>query len=268
MESTIARPRPIQATTSSRFAGAGNVFQKELREWFRTRRFLVTAVLTSLMLGAVPVVVFLHQGGLHDGRVDSGYRGVMNAWVALTLTLGAYLIVALTMSIIVKEEDGGTAQWIFTKPVSRSGYVLAKYAANVVAVVLGAVVIPSLVLLALTGATQSGGIQNWTAVVQTIGFASLHAAIVVGLVVGLSGLFRSSAPIAGIAIGMGFVPLFFNDKVPQQLTNLFPVEIGNIASQAVRGDHLAPWQPVVCGIALLAVSLAFACYRIERRQLQ
>ncbi|MGH2633795.1 MAG: ABC transporter permease, partial [Tepidiformaceae bacterium] len=116
MESTIARRSPVTGTASSMFAGAGNVFQKEFREWFRTRRFLVTTVLTSLMLAAVPVVAFLHEGGLSDGRVDSGYRGVMNAWVALTLTLGAYLIVALTMSIIVKEEDSGTAQWIFTKP--------------------------------------------------------------------------------------------------------------------------------------------------------
>ena len=268
MESTIARPHPRSASASRMRPGAGNVFQKEFREWFRTRRFLVTTVLTSLMLAAVPIVVFLHGGGLHDGRIDSGYRGVMNAWVALTLTLGAYLIVALTMSVIVKEEDAGTAQWIFTKPASRTGYVLAKYAANVVAVVLGAVVIPSMVLVALTAATQVGGIHSWTAVAECVGFASLHAAIVVGLVIGLSGLFRSSAPIAGIAIGMGFVPLFFNDLIPQQLTNLFPVEIGNIASQAVRGDHLAPWQPVICGVAWLVVSLAFACYRIERRQLQ
>jgi len=272
MESAIVGPRSTdeRALNPHRalFAGGRNIFQKELQEWFRTKRFGVTALLTSLMLGAVPVILFLNEGGLHDGRINSGYNGSMDAWMGLTLTLGAYLIVALTMGMIVKEEDAGTAQWIFTKPVSRKGYVLAKYAANVVAVVLGAVIVPSIVFIALTAATQSGGIHDWAAVAEGLAFASLNASVVVAIVLGLSGVFRASAPIAGIAIGIGFVPFFFDRFVTEKVTMFFPVNIGAIATNAVRSEPLTPWQPAVSGIVILLVAVAFACYRIDRRQLQ
>ena len=268
MESSIALERPTPAAPSHFLAGAGNVFQKELREWFRTRKFLVTTALTSLMLAAVPVILFLHEGGLHDGRINSGYKSSMEAWMGLTLTLGAYLIVALTMGVIVKEEDAGTAQWLFTKPVSRTGYVLAKYAGNVVAVLLSAIIIPSVVFVALTAATQASGITAWTPVIEGVAFASLHAAIVVAVVMGLSAFFRTTAPIAGIAIGLGFLPLFLQRFVTAKVINLFPVNIGAIAGHAVRGEALTPWQPVICGIIIAVVALTVACYRIERRQLQ
>jgi len=48
----------------------------------------------------------------------------------------------------------------------------------------------------------------------------------------------------------------------------FPVNIGAIATNAVRSEPLTPWQPVISGIVILLVAVAFACYRIDRRQLQ
>src|SRR5947209_1047251 len=102
-----AQPREA----SSILPGAGNIFRKELQEWFRTRRFAVTSSLMALLVGAVPVVTFLYNGGLHHGRLaaDRGlYNDMMGAWTALSLTLGAFLIVALTMGILIKEEEAGT----------------------------------------------------------------------------------------------------------------------------------------------------------------
>ena len=198
-------PAPVPVAPR-RLAGSRNIFQKELREWFKTRKFRATAILTTLMLAAVPIILFLHEGGLHDGRTDSGYRGLMEAWLALTLTLGSYLVVSLTMGVLIKEEDAGTAQWLFTKPVSRIGYVLAKYLANCLVVVLAGVVIPGLFYFALIQAIEVGGVRSWTAGFELMGFASLHACIVIAIVIGLSAFFRSTAPVAvedGLVNGLG-----------------------------------------------------------------
>ena len=270
-EQTLERPvEPAQAALTHRWPlrGSGVIFRKELREWFATRRFLTMTVLTSVMLACVPAILFLHEGGLHDGRIASGYNGLMESWVALSLTLGSYLVVAVSMGMLIKEEETGTAQWVFTKPVSRPGYVLAKYFANAAVVLLGAVLIPAVVFLALANGVEASGIQDWTAAFEAFGFIALNALVVLAIVVGLSGFFRSNAPVAGIAIGMNFVPLFFFRIVDQKITGLFPINIGAIATEAVHSHHLTPWEPVVSGTALAVAGIAFACVRISRRQLQ
>jgi ABC-2 type transport system permease protein len=195
-EQALIRPieRPDLVTPSrSVLRGAGVIFRKELREWFATRRFVVMTVITSALLACVPTILFLHEGGLHDGRINSGYSGLLESWVALSLTLGSYLVVAVSMGMLIKEEETGTAQWLFTKPVSRVGYVLAKYFANAVVVLLGAVVIPGLTFLALAQVVEASGIQDWTAMLETFGFIALNALVVLGIVVGLSVLVRGAA---------------------------------------------------------------------------
>ena len=268
MQPATTLDRDRQSRGAHPLAGAGNIFRKEFREWFRTRRFAVTTILMTLMLGSAPVIVFLHEGGLHDGRIDSAYRPLMNTWVGVSLTLGSYLIAALTMGILVKEEESGTAQWLFTKPVSRVGYVLAKWAANALAVVIAAVLIPGAVFVGLVAAIESGGIVSWTAIFEVLALFSVSAAVAVGIVVGLSAFFRSTPPIAGIAIGLGFIPLFFQGVVTKKFANIFPIFIGDIATEAARGHHLTPWEPVVSGVVIAAACVAVACYRINRRQLQ
>ena len=249
-------------------AGFTNVWRKEATEWFRTRKFASVTLLTSLMVLAPPLIFFLHEGGLHDGRIDSGYEGLMASWVALSSTLGSYLVVALTMGVIIREEEAGTAQWLFTKPVSRVGYVLAKYTANAAVVVLGAVIIPAILFLGCVYAIQSDGLASWSGAGIALGLVSLNACVVIGLVVGLSGLFRSTAPVAGIAIGLNFIPLFFNRIVDQKITGFFPINADRLTIEAARGNHLTPWHPVISGICIAIIGVSFACYRISRRQLQ
>lgn len=268
MESTLHPPAVIVPPRRPLLPGAGNIFRKELQEWFRTRRFVATAGVTSLMLAAVPIIVFLHQGGLHDGRVDVNYGGMMAGWMGLSLTLGSYLIVALTMGVLIKEEESGTAQWIFTKPVSRGGYVLAKFAANAIAVVLAAVVIPSAVFLALTQATQVHGVQQWGGAGIALGLIAANAIITLAVVFALGAFFRSTAVVAGIAIALGFIPLTFSHLIDGRIVNFFPVEIAKLADSAAQGHALTPLQPLVSGLILAVACLAFAAFRMRRRQLQ
>src|SRR3954454_2496491 len=89
---------PAASQTMSRrpprlLAGMGNIFNKELKEWFRTKRFAETSILTALLLAAAPVIVWLHKGGLHQRRLSPDgrtYLDLLDAWVGIGLTLGAY----------------------------------------------------------------------------------------------------------------------------------------------------------------------------------
>ena len=259
-------------TTPAPLAGMHNIFRKEVQEWFRTRRFLATAILTSLLTGAAPVIMFLYNSGLQHGRLalsPSTYNDMMDAWVGISVTLGALLLVALTMGILIKEEESGTAQWVFTKPVSRLGYGLAKWGANSLVAIVGAVLIPATVSLGLTEAVTSTGIRSWAGIFGAIGLMAFYMTIGIALIMALSSIFRSQAPVAGLAIVMIYLPIFFEGITAARIwSRLFPVMIGQIASSVAQGRDVVSWESLVSSIVLLPLCLAFSCYRLSRKQLQ
>ena len=268
---TIARHGARSAAPVPFLPGAGNILRKELAEWLRTRRFAVTAALMTLLVGAVPVIAFLANGGLEHGRLMAArdlYDGMVGAWTGLSLTLGAFLIVALTMGTLIKEEEAGTAQWLFTKPVSRVGYCLAKWAANSLAVIGAAVLIPSLVYFGLLQALFSGGVQHGAGALAAVGLTAFHATVEIALVLLLSAFFRSQAPVAGIAISLNLAPFVLFKVVTLKLLGFTPVLIGYVATTAARGQHVGPWQPVVCAAVMLPLCVAGACLRLRAKQLQ
>lgn len=250
--------------------GAGNILRKELSEWLRTRRFAVTSALMTLLVGAVPAITFLANGGLQHGRLVADrqlYDGMVGAWTGLSLTLGAFLIVALTMGTLIKEEEAGTAQWLFTKPVSRVGYGLAKWAANSLAVIGAAVLIPGLVYFALVQALFSSGVQHEAGALAAVGLTAFHATVEIALVLLLSSFVRSQAPVAGIAISLNLAPFVLFKLVTLKLLGFAPVLIGYVATTAARGQHVGPWQPVVCAAITLPLCITGACLRLRARQL-
>lgn len=255
----------------SMLAGAGNIFRKEVQEWFRTRRFLLTSVLTTLLAGVAPVWIFIHDGGLHNGRFvisHETYNGMFEAWVALSVTLGAYLLVALTMGVLIKEEESGTAQWLFTKPVSRAGYGLAKWAANSAVAVFAAVLIPGAVFLLLMQSLFTNGVQHWSGILGAIAITSVHTCFIIAIVVNLSSVFRSQPLVAGAVIGVSFLSLTFGRLLDGRVREIFPAYMGPLAAQAAQGVRMGPWEPLVVSLVALPLCLAFACYRLTRKQLQ
>jgi ABC-2 type transport system permease protein len=258
--------------TAHRFLpGWGNIFRKELKEWLRTRRFVVTSVLMALLVGAVPVITFVANGGLHDGRLTADrdlYAGMITAWTSLSLTLGAFLIVALTMGSLLKEEDAGTAQWLFTKPISRVGYGLAKWAANSSAVIVAAVLIPGLVYFGLLQALFSSGIQHGSGALAAAGLTAFHATVVIAIVMLLSTWFRSQAPVAGIAISLNLIPFLLTSTVSLKVLGFAPGLMDYAAIAAATGQRVGTWQPVVTALVLLPLCLAGACERLRTKPLQ
>lgn len=156
-------------------------------------------------------------------------------------------------------------------PVRRSGYVLAKWAANTVGATLAVVIVPSVVFFSLTLLALTNGIAHPGGVLIALLLVALHTATVVALVIGLSGVFRSTGAIAGIAIGANFLPLTLGgvlDGWNSWIAPAFPVYTGQIAANFAANERIHPWEPVVsCGVCIV-LGLALGCYRIRRRQLQ
>jgi ABC-2 type transport system permease protein len=258
-----------------RLPGAGNIFRKELREWFRTRRFLVTAVIATLVMAVIPVGVWIvDHDGLTAGRatlVGPEATDARGTGAGTLLTLSSYLAIVLTTGMLVKEREAGTAQWVFTKPVSRVGYGLAKWAANSLGVVLSAVVVPWTIAFGLLTAMYEVPDWSWTDQILAAGLAVVHAAIVVGLMLALGTLFRSTVPVAVVALGLSVAPMFLSPLIADGVLRLYPVfRLGDLLSDVANGRPVGPGDlaPLVCGLVFLPLSLAFAGRRLTREQLQ
>jgi ABC-type transport system involved in multi-copper enzyme maturation permease subunit len=275
METTLSTPASIAVRRSPRMlAGIGNIFNKELKEWFRTKRFMVTTILTTLLLAAAPVIVWLNKGGLNKGRLGGDgrtYLDLLDAWDGLAMTLGAYLVVALTMNIMVKEQESGTAQWLFTKPVSRVGYVIAKWSANTVAVYIASVLIPSIIALGLT--YYLFDITSWKRLAIATLLIGLVRATIIAFVIVLSAFFNSTALIGGICFLLNFAPFILGAIVSDKWMGLFPLWTGSFLSDYVQGVPMSEfdrvdYEPIFFSIIYIPICLAIAGWRMRRKQMQ
>jgi ABC-2 type transport system permease protein len=259
---------------SAWLAGASNIFDKELREWFRTRRFLITVILAILVMIVIPTGVWLvNHDGLTAGRValtGAEAAEAQGSGPSTLLALSSYLTIVLTMGMLVKEREAGTAQWIFTKPVSRTGYGLAKWAANSLGVVLATVLVPGVTAAALVSAMFD--VPGWSWVDQGLaaGVVALHATFVVALMLALGTLFRSTVPVAVTALGLSFAPLFLAPLLSSGMLRMMPVfGLGDLVSDVATGRAGAgDFAPVVAGLIFLPLCLGFAGLRLTREELQ
>ena len=127
----------VRATAPTiRLAGTRTIFRKEFQEWFRTRRFLVTTIVATLVVAVIPTGVWLvDHDGLTAGRATLAGPEAVDArgsGIGTLLSLSTCLAIVLTMGMLVKERDAGTAQWVFTKPVSRIGVRIVRSDSEVV----------------------------------------------------------------------------------------------------------------------------------------
>jgi ABC-type transport system involved in multi-copper enzyme maturation permease subunit len=275
METAISTAPPIATRRAPRvLAGMGNIFNKELNEWFRTKRFLVTTILTTLLLAAAPVIVWLKKGGLHEGRLGGDgrtYLDLLDAWVGFGLTLGAYLVVVMTMNIMVKEQESGTAQWLFTKPASRVGYVIAKWAANTLAVFIASVLIPSIISIGLT--YYLFDITSWERIAIAALLMGLVRSTIIAFVIVLSAFFSSTALIGGICFGLNFVPFLLQPVLSDKWIGLFPIWTGSFLSDYVQGNPMSQfnrwdYEPIFVSLLIIPICLTIASWRMTRKQMQ
>src|SRR5690606_18679228 len=117
-------------------------FHKELSAWTRTRSWWVQplvwlAVLIGPLLLPLYLMreVFATQG---SGVLAMGFE-MFFSLAALAPAIGSVL---LMQGSVITERQLGTAAWVLSKPVGRSAFVLAKLAANAIAVLVAAVVVP------------------------------------------------------------------------------------------------------------------------------
>ena len=243
--------------------GFANLFRKENRAWWGTRRWWINALLWTVLLGGLTAIM-LFASGEEVNEATAAEITQAGGLLAYILLLGLNIFfqfgvpvlaigtVILAQDLIIGEKQSGVAEWLLSKPVTRRAYVLAKVAANARAVFALLVGLPSVVAYGMLS-LRMGAPFPLAPFLSAVGIMAVHTLFYLTLTLMLGTIFNSRGPILGIALGSvlgggilgGFIkPLFY----------VTPWMLPKVALLAATGQAI----PAEMGIAPLVATILWS----------
>lgn len=136
----------VTTTTLERSAGRGplrglvGLTTAELRRWFPGRVLVLAAI--GVGLAVAVFAVWSAGAGVDDPRLGAYLFPLFGFWIVVLVLL----MVATAQGAMANEVEEGTAAWIVAKPVGRPAFVLSKFLAAVPGVIIGAIIVPGIVV--------------------------------------------------------------------------------------------------------------------------
>jgi ABC-2 type transport system permease protein len=266
-----ARQGLLPARGNGWLAGFGNMFAKELGEWFRTRRWLWQLLIWLLIIdGWVALMVFLipalaaRMPGLSTGLegMPAEVWGVYAYFTILSLA-GPIGVIILAQDEVIQEKQTGTAAWILSKPASRQAFILTKLLSNIIGALVFIVLVPGLVALIL-GYLAAGAWAPLAPFLAGAGIFMLGLIFFISLVIMLGVVCESRGPVMGVAFGILLGGMLLHSFVPYILYVL-PLSLDGIAMTVVTGMPLPAFM-VSQLISTVVLSIAFILVALWRFQ--
>jgi ABC-2 type transport system permease protein len=229
--------------------GFANLLRNENRMWWGTRKWLIHLLLWLILLNGLILLV-----GLTEGRETNNPVPIYQTLIQVFFQVGALAtaigMVTTAQGAIVREKQLGTAAWVLSKPVSRSAFVLAKFAAYAVGFLCLATLVPSAIFYgeSLFLAARAPQLAGFLA---GVGIMVIHTLFYLALTLLLGTLFNTRGPISGIAMGVLFVGFLPPNLIPVAARLVLPWTLKDSAVGLVLGSEL----PAVWPIPLVATGL-------------
>jgi ABC-type transport system involved in multi-copper enzyme maturation permease subunit len=252
--------------------GFANLFGKENRAWWGTRRWLVQTVVWAIVVnGMLAAVMFglpvlLQVDPAAAAAFDPVAEGIKVLFqLGMTaIALGAILI---AHDQILGERQSGVTEWILSKPVSRTAYILSKMSADAIGVVVILVAVQAAIAYGLI-AVANGGRLPLAPFLAAAGGMALHTLFYVGLTLMLGVLANNRGVLLGVPMAVALGGMFFSTFLGKAV--LFtPWSLGAVVLPAIVLQFPLPmpaWLPISVTAILSAIFVAVALVRFERQE--
>lgn len=232
---------------------------KELKEILRTYKIYVVPGIFLLFGFASPILTKLMPKLLANLADEINLILPEMTWMDSyaqffknLVQIGILAIILTTMGTIADERKRGVTQLILTKPVSRTGYVVAKYSAN---------------LLLISAATLAAFFATWlytdilfdgTQFAVGLGATGLYlvyAAVILALTIAASAVTKSTVAAGGLSI-LGYFILSLLPLFGKGLSKYSPAVLVNHISQVIAGTADTAnlcWTVVVAAATILGL---------------
>jgi ABC-2 type transport system permease protein len=262
--------RATARPSASHFAGLRSLLRKERTEWFRGRRAWVVMIVTTLFMALSASIAWFNTT-MRDAfpTPDApplppvSMDPIDNLLTAIGFPIFTFVTILAVAGLVSRERESGTLAWVASKPVTRSTIWLAKWA--MAAVTLGVMVaaVPLAVTAALVAALY--GMPD-VALVVALGIGMVATVVFYAAVVlAIGTVLPSQAAVAGVAIGITFLPNIVG-LIPLPLTQLLPDSILPWAGRLASGTDVGFVTPLAWLVGTAAV-VAYGMRRTERIEL-
>ena len=135
--------------------GLKNLLTRENKKWWATSRWwiqllvwgLITNGILFLLMFLVPFIIANFEG-VNPAALNELPNGtvIFFSMAGIAMPIG---VVILLQGSIISEREMGTAEWILSKPVSRTAFILSKLIANAFGILIIYVILQSLIAFSL-----------------------------------------------------------------------------------------------------------------------
>ncbi|MGI6366100.1 MAG: ABC transporter permease [Bacillota bacterium] len=245
---------------------------KELREILRTYKIYTIPGIFLLFGFASPILTKLLPEMLGSMMEEMGMQLPEQTWLDSygqlfknLVQMGILAVILTTMGTIADERNKGVAQLVLTKPVSRTGYILAKYAANLLLVGISAL----LAFLATWFYTDIlfEGTQFGPGLAAT-GLYILYAAVILAVTIFSSAITKSTLAAGGLSI-LGLIVISLLPLLGETLHKYSPGALTAYLNSALTGTADAVqvgWAVAVAAATILGL-LGLASFIFHRQEL-
>jgi ABC-2 type transport system permease protein len=259
-------------------SGFGNLYKKESKAWWGTHRWWVNALLWTVILCGLTMILLFGQNyeAVEAAKEEIAAAGGLAAYTVqlsvdiffqFGVSVSAIGTVILMLDQVIGEKQNGVAEWLLSKPVSRSAYILAKLAANMVPIILLMVWLPSALTYALVS-LRLGAAFPILPFLSGVGIMALNTIFYLICTLMLGTFFNNRGPILGIALGSvlggGLIGGFIN-----QLQYIMPWVLPKTASLIATGQEVAPefsLLPIVASAVWCFVFVLMALVTFDRSE--
>ena len=258
-----ARKGLIPVRESARLGGFGNMFRKELGQWWGTRTWWVQILIWVLILNGVSTIVTLTENLPPTELLQE----VLATFLPMSVGAVGIGTVITIQGAIVGEKELGTAAWVMSKPASRAAFILAKLLAYAIGFGITAIVIPATIFYFTTRQLVSAPLPMGT-FVAGLGLVAIGLLFYISLTLMLGTFFDTRGPIAGIGIGFIMTGLLLKGFIPMQVQIVTPWPLADVASGLALGADLpSVWPvPIVATSIWIIVMIAMALWRYGQEE--
>src|SRR5689334_175599 len=118
--------QPVEA--QGRLMGFANLFRKEHNQWWRSRTWLIHAIVWLLLVNAIVFAVYTVP--VPEEAVGAPPQSGAMIFVVMSGLMTGLGVILVMQGAVLDEKKSGTAAWVLSKPLSRPAFILAKLTAN------------------------------------------------------------------------------------------------------------------------------------------
>jgi ABC-2 type transport system permease protein len=257
----------LQTMTASGWStGFGNLLDKELGSWWRTRRWIVHLLLWLGVICGFLLLIRL-EGSSSGMTATRGFEESIDIFFQVGGFFGLIGAVLVTQGALVGERNSGTAAWVLTKPTTRTAFVLSKFVAITATFLFLSLVVPAIGAVIVIKLAW-GQVPNAAHFLEALGIAALHQTFYIALTLMLGTLFRSRGPVSGVALGFWIAGNIIPNFAPKWLPLLTPWLLTRLAAGVAvwKPVPVPVWIPAVATAVATVLFLAIALWRFEREE--